>query len=109
MKRLMMVGAPLALAAALALSGALAVHAEAPDPKDAAVINSCLARLAKTDFGPEKYEAACLLKVADPCMGDDPASASDRRQIECLDAGRSNAWTGSGWSGTRSSTTPTSR
>lgn len=88
MKRLMMVGAPLVLAVALTLSGALAVHAEAPDPKDAAVINSCLAGLAKTDSGPEKYEAACLLKVANPCTGKDPASASDRRQIECLDRER---------------------
>jgi uncharacterized protein YecT (DUF1311 family) len=60
----------------------------APDLKDAAVINSCLAGLAKTDSGPEKYEAACLLKVANPCMGKDPANASDGRQIECLDRER---------------------
>jgi uncharacterized protein YecT (DUF1311 family) len=88
MKRLMMVGAPVVFVAALTLSGALAAHAEPPDPRDAAVIDQCLAGLAKTGSGPEKYEAACLLKVANPCMGKDPASASDGRQIECLDRER---------------------
>jgi uncharacterized protein YecT (DUF1311 family) len=88
MKRWTMVGAPLLLAAALTLSGALSARAEAADAKDAAIINSCLAELRKTDFGPEKYEAACLLKIADPCMGNDPASVSDGRQIECLDRER---------------------
>jgi uncharacterized protein YecT (DUF1311 family) len=88
MKPLMMVGAPLILAAALVLSGVPSAHAETPDAKDVAVINSCLTGLKKTDSAPEKYEATCLLKVADPCMGADPASASDRRQIECLDRER---------------------
>ena len=88
MKRWTMVGVPLLLAAALTLSGALPAHAETPDTKDVAIINSVLAELRKTDFGPEKYEAACLLKVANPCMGNDPASASDGRQIECLDRER---------------------
>jgi uncharacterized protein YecT (DUF1311 family) len=73
---------------ALALSGALSAHAEAPDAKDAAVINLCLAGLLKTDAGPEKYEAACLLKVADRCMGADPTSVSSGREIECLDRER---------------------
>jgi uncharacterized protein YecT (DUF1311 family) len=88
MKPLMMVGASLIFAAALTLSGVLSAHAEAPDAKDVAVINSCLTELKKTDSAPEKYEAACLLKVADPCMGADPASASDGRQIKCLDRER---------------------
>ena len=80
-----MVGGSLTFAVALMLSG---VPAETPDAKDVAVINSCLTGLKKTDSAPEKYEATCLLKVADPCMGADPASASDRRRIECLDRER---------------------
>src|ERR1700722_9916381 len=88
MKPLLMVGASLIFAAALTLCGVPSAHAEGPDAKDVAVINSCLAELKKTDFGLEKYEAGCLLKVANPCMGADPANASDGRQIECLDRER---------------------
>jgi hypothetical protein len=45
MKSLMMVSASLIFAAALMLSGVVSAHAEVPDAKDVAVINSCLAGL----------------------------------------------------------------
>jgi uncharacterized protein YecT (DUF1311 family) len=78
----------LLLVLALTAIGAAPTRAEAPDPKDAATIHACLTALDKSAAGQEIYEATCLLKVANPCIGGDQASASDRKQIECFDRER---------------------
>ena len=72
----------------LPLWDTLPARAEAQDPKDAAVIQGCLATLDKRSVGPEIHEATCLLKVANPCIGGDRGAVSDRKQIECLDRER---------------------
>jgi hypothetical protein len=65
--------------------GAVPARAEPPASKDVATINSCLAALDKGSAGQEIYEAKCLLKVANPCIGGADTSVSDRKQIDCLD------------------------
>jgi uncharacterized protein YecT (DUF1311 family) len=66
----------------------LPAGADSPDAKDATTINACLAALDKGSAGQEIYESKCLLKVAGPCIGGDAASASDGKQIGCLDRER---------------------
>jgi uncharacterized protein YecT (DUF1311 family) len=73
---------------ALTALGSLPARAEAPDPKDAATIQACLTALDQDAVGQEIYEATCLLKVANPCMGGDPTSVSDRKQIDCFERER---------------------
>jgi uncharacterized protein YecT (DUF1311 family) len=66
--------------------GASPVRADGPNPKDVTAINACLTALDKrSSAGQEIYEAKCLLKVADPCIGGDDGSVRDRRKIECFD------------------------
>jgi uncharacterized protein YecT (DUF1311 family) len=66
----------------------LPARADAPDPKDAATIDACLAALDKRSVGQEIDETTCLLKVANPCIGGDAASVSDGKQIGCFDRER---------------------
>jgi uncharacterized protein YecT (DUF1311 family) len=66
----------------------VAAKADPPEPKDAAVINGCLTRLDKGRATQAAVLAACLLKVADPCIGGDEGSVPDRKQIDCLDRER---------------------
>jgi hypothetical protein len=72
------------IAAAIAF-GTLPASTEAPDPKDAAALNACLAALDKGSAGQEIYESKSLLNVANPCMDGDPTPVSDPKQIDCLD------------------------
>jgi uncharacterized protein YecT (DUF1311 family) len=63
-------------------------RAEAPAPKDVAAIADCLRKQdGKRGAYQEATEAACLMVVAKPCMGDE-AAAADRRRIDCLDRER---------------------
>jgi uncharacterized protein YecT (DUF1311 family) len=73
---------------ALLVFGCLPAGAEVSSPKDASIIQGCLATLDKGAVGQEVYESRCLLKVANRCIGAVPASASDGKQIECLDRER---------------------
>jgi uncharacterized protein YecT (DUF1311 family) len=81
---------PLSLALALIVAGPLPARADDPPAKDVAVIGDCLRTQQKKKGGStqEADEAACLLRVAKPCMGRDEAAAVDRRKIECLDRER---------------------
>lgn len=63
-----------------------------PAARDIAAIDDCLHRQAGRRATPESEAAACLMKVARPCMGDEDA-ASDRRRIDCLDRER-RVWEG---------------
>jgi uncharacterized protein YecT (DUF1311 family) len=78
----------LLLTAALVANGALPASAENSEAKDAAVINNCLTALDKRAAGQEVQEATCLLKIADPCIGNDAGAVSDAKQITCLDRER---------------------
>jgi uncharacterized protein YecT (DUF1311 family) len=78
----------LVLALALIFLGPVLAKAEGPDPKDTTVINACLTRLDKGRAKQVVQLATCLPKVADPCMGGDENSVSDRKQIECDDRER---------------------
>jgi uncharacterized protein YecT (DUF1311 family) len=68
--------------AAMAL-GTWPAGAESPDPKDVTTINACLTAR-HNRAGQEIDEANCLFKVANPCIGRDVGSVSDRNQIGCL-------------------------
>jgi uncharacterized protein YecT (DUF1311 family) len=78
----------LLLSLALIVSGPLSARADAAAAEDIAMIGDCLRKQDKTRGSQEAEEAACLMTVAKPCMGDE-TSASARRQIECLDRERS--------------------
>jgi uncharacterized protein YecT (DUF1311 family) len=78
------------LALALILAGPLPARADDPPAKDVAVIGDCLRNQQNRKGGSsqEADEAACLMRVAKPCIGRDEAAALDRRKIECLDRER---------------------
>jgi uncharacterized protein YecT (DUF1311 family) len=78
----------LPLALLLIAVGSLPARADTPEAKDVATIGDCLRKQDKAARSQEAEEAACLMIVARPCMGGDEASASSRRQIECLDRER---------------------
>jgi len=80
----------LLLAVALIVVGPFPGRADEPPAKDVAVIGDCLRAQQKKKGGSsqEADEAACLMRVAKPCMGGDEAAAVDRRKIECLDRER---------------------
>jgi uncharacterized protein YecT (DUF1311 family) len=75
------------LALALIVAGPLPGRADAPAAKDVAAIGDCLRKQDNKRGGSsqEAEEAACLMILAKPCMGDNEASATARRQIDCLD------------------------
>ena len=75
----------LSLALALIVAGPLPARADDPSAKDVAAIGDCLREQDKKRGTQEAEEAACLMTVAKPCMGGDEASATARRQIDCLD------------------------
>jgi uncharacterized protein YecT (DUF1311 family) len=59
-------------------------RADGPAAKDVAAIDACLRRQdGKRGASQEATEAACLMVVAKPCIGDE-AAAADRRRIDCL-------------------------
>src|SRR5258708_8025442 len=79
----------LSLALALIVAGPLPARADAPTAKDVATIGDCLRKQDDKKGGSQEAdEAACLMTVAKPCMGDDETGVSSRRQIECLDRER---------------------
>jgi uncharacterized protein YecT (DUF1311 family) len=78
----------LSLALARIVAGPLPARADAQAAKDAATIGDCLRKQDKEKGSQEAEEAACLMTVAKPCMGDE-TNASARRRIECLDRERS--------------------
>ncbi len=79
----------LSLALALIVAIPLPARADAPAAKDVAAIGDCLRKQDKKGGGTQEGdEAACLMRVAKPCMGGDEAAASDRRKIDCLDRER---------------------
>ena len=75
----------LPLALALIVAPSLPARADAPVAKDVATIGNCLRKQDNRKGGAtqEGEEAACLMTVAKPCIGDEGA-ATDRRQIDCL-------------------------
>jgi uncharacterized protein YecT (DUF1311 family) len=76
------------LALALIMIGPLPARAEAPAAKDVATIGDCLRKQDKKGGGTQEGdEAACLMTVAKPCMGDE-AAATSRTQIDCLERER---------------------
>jgi len=80
----------LSLSLALALIVALPLSARADAAaKDVAAIGDCLRKQDNRTGGAtqEGEEAACLMTVAKPCIGDEGA-ATDRRKIDCLDRER---------------------
>ena len=79
----------LSLALALIVGLPLPARAEdAPVAKDVAAIGDCLRKQDKRGGGSQEAdEAACLMTVAKPCIGDEGAATS-RRQIDCLDRER---------------------
>ncbi len=76
------------LVLAVIVFGTLPARAEVPNPKDVTAVNACLVALDKGSAGQETYVAKCVLKVANPCVGGDDTSVSDRKQIECFDRER---------------------
>ena len=74
------------LALGLFVAGPLPARADVPAAKDVAAIGDCLHKHDNKRGGSsqEAEEAACLMIVAKPCIGD-KASATARRQIDCLD------------------------
>ena len=78
----------LSLALALIVAGPFPARADTPAAKDVATIGDCLRKQDKGAGSPEADEAACLMRIAKPCMGGDETTASSRRQIECLDRER---------------------
>ncbi|UZE48762.1 DUF1311 domain-containing protein [Rhodopseudomonas sp. P2A-2r] len=78
---------PLSVLLAL-IAAPLPVRAEGPASSDVAAIDACLRKQdSKRGASQEAAEAACLMVVARPCMGDESAAA-DRRRIDCLDRER---------------------
>jgi uncharacterized protein YecT (DUF1311 family) len=76
------------LALALIVALPLPARADAPAAKDAATVGDCLRKQDKKGGGTQEGdEAACLMTVAKPCMGDE-AAATSRRQIDCLERER---------------------
>jgi len=77
----------LSLSLALALIVALPLPAQAEDApvaKDVATIGDCLRKQDKKGGGTQEGdEAACLMTVAKPCIGNEGA-ATDRRRMDCL-------------------------
>src|SRR3978361_552317 len=64
------------------------VRADGPAAKDVAAIDNCLRKQDRKRGGSrEAAEAAGLMVVAKPCIGDENA-ATDRRRIDCLDRER---------------------
>ena len=78
----------LSLAVALIVAGPLPARADAPAAKDVGTIGDCLRKQDKKRGSQEAEEAACLMRIAKPCMGGDETAVSSRRQIECLDRER---------------------
>ncbi len=73
---------------ALIMIGPLPARAEAPVAKDVATIGDCLRKQDKKGGSTQEGdEAACLMTVAKPCMGDE-AAASSRSQVDCLERER---------------------
>jgi uncharacterized protein YecT (DUF1311 family) len=66
----------------------VAAQADTPEAKDTAVINACIAKLEKGTATQAATVVACLLKVANPCMGGDETQVPDRKQVDCLDRER---------------------
>ena len=81
-------GLLLSLALALIVAGPYPARADAPAAKDVATIGDCLRKQDKGAGSQEADEAACLMRIAKPCMGGDETTVSSRRQIECLDRER---------------------
>ena len=79
----------LPLALALIIAGPPLARADDPSAKDVATIGDCLRKQQQKKGGSsqEADEAACLMTVAKPCIGDEGAATS-RRQIDCLDRER---------------------
>ena len=76
------------LLAACIAAAASPAQAEEPAAKYAAAIGDCLRKQDRKRGGSQEAdEAACLMVVARPCMGDE-AAATDRRRIDCLDRER---------------------
>jgi len=75
----------LSLAVGLIVVLPLPARADAPLARDVATIGNCLRKQDNRKGGAtqEGEEAACLMTVAKPCIGDEGA-ATDRRQIDCL-------------------------
>jgi len=75
----------LSLALALIVALPLPAWADAPMAKDVATIDNCMRKQDSKKGGAtqEGEEAACLMTVAKPCIGDE-AAATDRRKIDCL-------------------------
>jgi uncharacterized protein YecT (DUF1311 family) len=65
----------------------LPARADSQAAKDVATIGDCLHKQDKKRGSQEADEAACLMVVARPCMGDE-AAATDRRRIDCLERER---------------------
>ena len=77
----------LSLALASIVVGLFPPQASAQAAHDAAVIGECLRKQDAKRASQESEEAACLMIVARPCMGDENA-ASSRRKLDCLDRER---------------------
>jgi len=80
----------LLLALALVIAGPPLARADDPPAKDVATIDDCLRKQQQRKGGSsqEADEAACLMRIAKPCMGGDEAGAADRRKMDCLDRER---------------------
>ena len=71
---------------ALVMAGPSLAHAVDPPAKDVATIDDCLRKQQQRKGGSsqEADEAACLMRIAKPCMGGDEAGAADHRKMDCL-------------------------
>ena len=77
----------LQLVLALIMAGPPLARADDPPARDVATIGECLRKQQQQRKGgssQEADEAACLMRVAKPCMGGDEAGVADHRKIDCL-------------------------
>ena len=76
----------LLIALALTMAGPSLARADDPPARDVATIGDCLRKQAQKKGGSsqEADEAACLMRVAKPCMGGNEAGVADHRKIDCL-------------------------
>ena len=76
----------LPLVLALIMAAPSLARADDPPARDVATIGDCLGKQAqkKGSSSQEADEAACLMRIAKPCMGGDEAGAADHRKMDCL-------------------------